>query len=162
MIICFSIIPFLIAYHNCVMISKWEVFWHWFIHSHYDSFWESVMLPHFSGDKLNSDEVGDSTKSLYCPKVSFQRSEMRERRLNLLLIWAQALFSLALYQCLLPTDLQAFSQFLLLKVKVAWILFCSGISSLLLFNDNFINRMAKTSAIFHIYVVTITSCISST
>lgn len=92
MIICFSIIPFLIAYHYCVLINKWEVFWHWFNSSRYDSFWESVMLPHFSGDKLNSDEVCDSPKSLYCPKVSFQRSEMRESRLNFLLIWAQAVF----------------------------------------------------------------------
>lgn len=113
MIICFSIIPFLRAHHNCVLINKWKVFWHWFICSRYDSFWESVMLPHFSGDKLNSDEICDSPKSLYYPKVSFQRSEMRESRLNFPLIWAQALFSLALCQCLLPTDLQDFSQFLL-------------------------------------------------
>lgn len=85
-------------------------------------------VTHFSGDKLNSDEVCDSPKSPYCPKVSFQASEMRETRLHFLLIWAQALFSLALYQCLLPADLQDFSQFLVFKVKFAWILFCSGIS----------------------------------
>lgn len=59
---------------------------------------------------------------------SFQASDMRGSRHNLLLIWAQALFSLAPYQCLLPADLQDFSQLLVLKVRFAWILFCSGIS----------------------------------
>lgn len=45
---------------------------------------------------------------------------------------------------------------------VNWFRVFSPKFSLLLFTDNFINRMVKTSKIFHIYVVTTVSCINST